>query len=426
MTAEPPPTTQFQASRLPWILVAIALVIAIYFGAQSYFRGSSGQQEDESRKNSPEEAMRNLEEVAASNSKLVAEQQQTRAQSVWKQTESKVDLAIQDCKRTLELANTRDQRLTDWLTSSEGRRIGQDEKLVAAWAAMQGDLPHATRAVRDTDAQLQQYQGLVKKALAEKALAILPEPDVERDVEKAHTQLRTLAQTLEQQVAALDALLLAAPKSVSKESPTLKEAIEAWKAARAEAVFVERAQELARIEAEEAAKTRAADAENARQIAEAQRAKEAAEVALAKEKLQSDTKALDGSLAREKTRQALAVKHAEEDKALDAVMDEVQTLLSPFISKGKTQPNVIAKMLPADEEEPQPVSFGKIKSSGALTNQQQGHIILFHIAHRPYGNDRPQGSFPVDPVGGLAQIKRAQKLLLEHGPAMVRRGLLLE
>ena len=109
-----------------------------------------------------------------------------------------------------------------------------------------------------------------------------------------------------------------------------------------------------------------------------------------------------------------------------------RSLLQPFISKGYRQPdNDLALKNDIDKK---PMSYSLLVTSGCLTPSESGLRMFFRTASSRRlnnNNDRQLGSFPQMDAGRnsaaqLEQVRLAQKLIREHGPAMVRNKWLAE
>lgn len=192
---------------------------------------------------------------------------------------------------------------------------------------------------------------------------------------------------------------------------TLRDALaEAEQAQRLEEVRA-LAERLDAANKEAQTKIAAAQQEAIRQAGDAEAKKILAAVAEAKAKQQIED-------ARQKEEQA----KRERKAAMERDLTEIQRALVPFISKGYVQPN-------GRTTEALPMSYSKLAAVGALKPDQEGIRML--LATAANSNDRPRGIFPTV-AGGAVEwslidmdaIGRAQRLLIQHGQAMVESGLL--
>lgn len=170
--------------------------------------------------------------------------------------------------------------------------------------------------------------------------------------------------------------------------------------------------QLESAKAEVQAKIAAAKEQAIRQAGEAEAAKILAGVAEAKAKQQLED-------ARQKEEQAKRQRKA----AMERDLTEIRRALIPFISRGYYQPDG------RRTTEAMPMSYTKLAAVGALKPEQEGIRVL--LATAANANDRPRGIFPTVAGGAvewslidMRAISSAQRLLIQHGQAMVENGLL--
>ena len=116
------------------------------------------------------------------------------------------------------------------------------------------------------------------------------------------------------------------------------------------------------------------------------------------------------------------------ERQLQQDMAQVRSLLSPFISKGRTQ-HLFANAYKIDNDPtPRPVSLGRLRALGYLQKNRTSWMNLWRSTSAK--NDRPLGSFPNAPSGhigfeqALPSVQRAQALLIKYGDLLVDKGLL--
>jgi hypothetical protein len=126
----------------------------------------------------------------------------------------------------------------------------------------------------------------------------------------------------------------------------------------------------------------------------------------------------------ERKRQArLAALEAEFNRDLG----QINSMLKPFTSKGRTQPGSRGWRSDATYG---PVSLSKLKSAGLLEDTVASRQNLYFLTTGNRYNDREHGAFPRY-VGGASDwqrkhptIERAQDLLQKYGDLMVQKGML--
>lgn len=141
-------------------------------------------------------------------------------------------------------------------------------------------------------------------------------------------------------------------------------------------------------------------------------------------------RATDAVRLREAQTQIDGVRAAEKVKNLhlkERCKDpDVQALLAPFLAKGYTQPgnNVPEAAL-------RPISYSKLRSTGALENGDLGLSRLIRVASWRGDTQRPRWPYPenISAIekrfkGGLAKVTEAQRLLIELGDTLVELEML--
>lgn len=115
-------------------------------------------------------------------------------------------------------------------------------------------------------------------------------------------------------------------------------------------------------------------------------------------------------------------------------LPEMQRLLRPFLAPGYAQPLGSEGLVM--ETVKRPMSYGAIRSAGALEDTNAGLAMLFRLGGWKGGtqrNDRPLGDFPrmnsdaeLAKPAVRASVHRAQQLLRDYGPQLVLDRLLAE
>lgn len=180
--------------------------------------------------------------------------------------------------------------------------------------------------------------------------------------------------------------------------------------------------ELKKIRTEESEKIR-------RIVLETEKATLAAEKQMAEDKRKAETERLErekselaAALAAEKADAEAKAKILSEDRALKADMDKVQKLLYQFTTKTN-------KQLKSDgyfdlTAEPTPISLKALNAYGALKPGESGNFKLKSVmGYMAQNDDRPQPPIDIAAFDHSNAIP-VQNLLIKHGDAMVRAGLL--
>ncbi|RUL84379.1 hypothetical protein [Tautonia sociabilis] len=276
--------------------------------------------------------------------------------------------------------------------------------------------------------RLDPLKAVLDKALAANDTSYAPSEDVVARLKAIGDEAKQGAETYDELNRRLAAIVSAAPQAGTEENtPTLQAALEAFErrltaeetaaiAAAVERERKDRAEKLAREKAESERQITAAqlEAEKIRREAEVRRLADAKGEAMAQAK------------AEEEVRKA-ARQRADLERRYQAALPEIQSLLSPFITDGFTQPgrNYFEKATTKKMK----VSLGRLQGGGFLEDTPQGVYKLVAAVVPNKANDRPLGSFPQtwsnnysDPW--FAPAQRAQELLRELGPVLVEKGLL--
>jgi len=367
---------------------------------------------------------------------------------------------LSDLKRAEQLRHEEEQvRRSDLQVAAAGARDADEavtafEKAAAAWASTTRELlttdkgrPLAANAEAlgqfrtlrnqprpDPDApatlrqRLDPLKAVLDKALAANDTSYAPSEDVVSRLKAIEDEARRGAEAYDDLNRRLAAIVASTPQGGAGEgTPTLQAALDAFEqrltaeetaaiAAAVERERKDRAEQLALEKAESERQITAAqlEAEKIRREAEMKRLADDKQVALAQAK------------AEEEVRKA-ARERADLERRYQAALPEIQSLLSPFITEGFTQPG--RNYFEQATTKKMRVSFGKLKGGGFLEDTPQGVYKLVAAVVPNKANDRPLGSFPStwsnsysDPW--FAPAQRAQELLREFGPIMVEKGLL--
>ena len=180
--------------------------------------------------------------------------------------------------------------------------------------------------------------------------------------------------------------------------------------------------ELKKIQSEGAEKIRriVLEAEKTKQAADEQKAE--ANRKAESERFDREQNELAAALAAEKAEADLKAKITAEDRALKADMDKVQKLLYQFTTKTNKQlkPDGYFDLT----AEPTAISLKALHAYGALKPGEGGNFKLKNVlGFMAQNGDRPQPPIDVAAFDHSNAIP-VQNLLIKHGDAMVRAGLL--
>ncbi len=282
-------------------------------------------------------------------------------------------------------------------------------------------LQAATTEIQQWNTQLNSIVDQAANMLTLSRLGGLPPTEHTQYIKTARAEIRDLMTKME----ACEAFLAKRKAESAAASPigtTLKTFIaEVYLEAEVDAAKALEA-ELKRIRTEESEKIR-------RMVLEAERAKLAVEKQITEEKLKAETEDLERQ--KNELAVALAAKKAEadgkakilaEDLALQADMRNVEKLLYQFTTKTH-------KQLRADgyfdlTAEPTAISLKALHAYGALRPGDGGNYKLKNVlGFMAQNGDRPQPPINVAAFDHSNAIP-VQNLLIKHGDAMVRAGLL--
>jgi hypothetical protein len=314
------------------------------------------------------------------------------------------------------------------LTTDAGRPLAADAEALGQfrtlWAQPRPDADEPATLRR----RLDPLKAVLDKALAESDTSYAPSEDVLTRLKAIEGEARRGAEAYDDLNRRLAALVSATPEAGAGEgAPTLQVALDAFEqrltaeetaaiAAAVERERKDRAEKLAREKAESERQITAAqvEAEEIRREAEMKRLADEKGEALALAKAEEEVR----KVARER---------ADLERRYQAALPEIQSLLSPFITEGFTQPG--RYYFEQATTKKMRVSFGKLQGSGFLEDTPQGVYKLVAAVVANKANDRPLGSFPGQVTNGFsdpwfAPAQRAQELLRELGPVLVEKGML--
>lgn len=371
----------------------------------------------------------NMQEMLADLKKaeqLRLEEEQVRRSDIQavSATAAEADEAVAAFERA---AGAWDASTRELMATERGRPLAADPEGLARFRVLwTQDRPEAG-APAALRRRLEPLKAALDKAAASRDAAYSPGEELVDRVRGIRDDARRGAEAYGELNRRLAAVVAAAPAPASAAGPTLGEALEALERELAAEETAAIAAAVERERKDRAGKLAAEKAESERRITDAQveaeRARRDAEMKrLADEKGEAVARAE----AEEAVRKA-ARERADLERRFQAALPEIQTLLSPFVTEGYTQPG--RHYFEKATTKKMKVSYGKLKGSGMLEDTPQGvhKLVAAVVANR--ANDRPLGSFPAAMSNDFSAPwfvpgQRAQELLRELGPVLVEKGML--
>ncbi len=403
------------------VLVIVGLLAALY-----YFRGEQRKTQEKLQALELQTQKGELERKtgAEKDRRLQAENSQ---QDLLRQARA----ATNALENLLAELKELDAGATALRTNDEGKRVALHPELIDQARAFYDVQLRGAPVAAEVITRLEAARRIEQQVLTQQGTAYEPTPDLldrarqaavsgEQDRGKV-AQLRTALSTLVQ-----ESKIKYTEAKLTAGSPPLEEAIQAKVTAAAAA-----AQQTLVAQTTEAQKQAAqtlAEAE-AKRIVEDANQKAAQMVAEAEEK----KAALEREIALQQAEQKKA--DAQTQVAVETVQDEarkielrkkaadpqVQAKLAPFLTPGYWQLNEITL-------DKKPLSFTKLKNTGALEPTTKGGSTLARIVSTSTDKVRPR--WKINPLlytrypDAIERIKEAQQLLTELGPVLVEMGKL--
>lgn len=312
---------------------------------------------------------------------------------------------------------------SELLTTDKGKPIAANADALQQFRALyarerpEAGLPEALRA------RLETLRAPLAKAIAASDASYAPSEDLVGRIEAVKAEASRAAEVFVSHNRTLAAIAAAAPASpTAGDTPDLQTALRQLEEqlAAEEARVVSAAVEKERSDRVE--KLAAAKAETERQVTAAElQAEETRRGIMLRETADREAAAKAEAAEQERTR-ALALQEAELERKFNAALPEIQRLLRPFITDGYTQ---IIKGSYQKTLTKGPVSFASLQGAGHLEPTIEGVTQLRQAMFVGGVNDRQMGSFPdYDTREWQRGAARAQELLIQFGPLMVKKKML--
>lgn len=343
-------------------------------------------------------------------------------------------------------------RLTELMTSDDGKRLGQDRTAFLRIQRLR-DVPLvATEQVAVKRQAARAIQESIQRELRRDDVGYVPKELERREALEIQYWARERLAAVEEHLRWLTTALEDAPQDIDLAGVKTLEAVirdyeaerfRIWDGARHEGEL--RGREEARqvlVDAAYVAERERAEAEAQRRLHEARAEIERLRIAMEVERQRRELQHAEllAELERERQaaearRQAEAILAAVEQKE---IVDEaekqrlrqrcqdprVQQLLTPFTTPGYTQPGERVY-----DPEKQPISYSKLSAFGALAPTRDGLNRLLHVGANKGDQVRPRWGYTRPPIerlkpDQLEHIKEVQALLRELGPTLVELGML--
>lgn len=430
MTEQESPATQdvstVSKERLLAVLAFLALAVALgYF----YIKSQSAAKDAADTTTALQKELENYKAELADLKK--AELRRLETESV---NASVIDEHLSDLDDMDTRLSDLDEQFTRWEktlsqvhTTDLGARIGSDERTLREYQALQADKAPKRDMVAKLRSRIELLREPLEKAAESELQAYRPSAEfaerllsITQDIDEAMETMRALN-------ARFEALVALAPAEAPPDAPRLTEALfrleQGWAVKQNE----ELTKQLDSLREEFAAKLQEErlKTEGLRQQFEIKREKREREIEEVRNRDElSSLEAYKKQLAEEKARLA-AEAQLERDYQRD--LPEIDLLLRPFVTNGRTQPGKEAFEISVDVG---PVSYSKLKSAGVLERTVDAQRRLWRMTTANRTNDRDLGAFPSyfgsqqDWAQKQPTVARAQELLIKYGELMVNRGKL--
>ncbi|MCA9191073.1 MAG: hypothetical protein KDB03_04910 [Planctomycetales bacterium] len=312
------------------------------------------------------------------------------------------------------------------LDTSAGRFMVKDQAELTVFSGLRDKLAGSTGQIEQWEITASSFQASISQMLSLAAPQADVAPDDFAKVSGYLEQARELNSQLSAANNYMNRLVERGKSSLQQSSDgsslLVREAIDGLNAEKLAITLAEREQEIQAVREAEERKTR--ELLKAQEVAKQEKERELLEkqFEIEMKQLELDALAKKAEAEVKASEKALEIRFAEEDHAMAAERQKIESLLMPFITKAKLEfmSNGYAEIRDAEK----PVSLSALEGFGALQPTEAGYNRLIHAASASTQNDqRPMGGFSTN-IFDLSVAAEAQRLIRNHGPAMVRAGLL--
>jgi hypothetical protein len=308
-----------------------------------------------------------------------------------------------------------------------GRRVASDPELVEQYLALQSEYKPDPLFADLKQSEIDNLRIPLEKAAASPIKANRPGAGLEHRILTTQEGIEKALLRIRSRNAQFDAIISRAPSRVLDSTPLLPDAVKNLENALSDAQNERIAEEVRKIREEFDAKLTTEKAATER----IKRQKELDQQEYERRLAELEQKTSQGQL--NENLQAVTDKKKEEaarralERAYQHDLPEIKSLLKPFITDGRTQPDKTRFELSADVG---PVSLGKLQGAQVLHRTPDAQRLLWSMTTANRTNDRDLGAFPAyfggeqDWRNKQPAVARAQELLIKYGELMVEKEML--
>ncbi len=405
-------------------IIVLGVILAYFYTSSNSTNNALRQQNIQLKKN--------VENTKA----LLAELQQAKLQRIQEQAANKtiVDQRLSELDDAEQkLQDLRSEIKTYLSTEADlhngplGRRIATNPDALRQYRALAPDTKPDALLPDKLKARLDVLRQPLLQSVAANTKSFKLAPMFEQTLHDIQVQISDTLVEVRTRNAQLQAIIAQAPSTPAPDALSLDAALE--KLEQEETIKQNKrvVEEVAKVREEFTRKL-------AEQIAETERLKKQLDLEIDKRKrelaLQEKQQAIQDLATKEQIgKKQHEMKAAREKLLRDFAHDlsEIKSLLKPFITPGRFQPNGHILQLSTKTE---PISLSKLNGAGVLAPTVLAQQKLWGLISANRADERPLGAFPPY-VGGYQNwvntqqtIARAQELLIKYGELMVEKGML--
>lgn len=442
MNNQPTPTIKGRTSLIVFLLI-VALLFTVYIATTSTeMRNKELVEQSAKAVEDFNSVQAKKEQETKDENQAIMRNQQVFNRQSWdtfaKDVENFTEIHLQ-LKQLSEGSSFLAEQL---LNEPEGLFLAQDSPERRTFVGMQVTLEDAAIRVTQWDSLIEAASEQVKNMFSLTSITTPVERTTRESFETAYSDARRLLIEMKAAKLFLDNMMEQGKQKMQSPPQTVVVAGDPTATRRVEPTAANLAESLAQQEADQAARIARErqeivlkaqmDAENAlrEKLLEKQQEKEKLLAEIEQTKLDQEIMELREQAAMASANKVAAEKEAarkqkehKEDLALQEDLARVKSLLAPFIARSKSRVDQQMQITYAETEAP--FSLALLAGMGALRNGENGAESLRRAAGFARQSGRPLGGFPVDLLI-VPENYEAQQLLVKHGQAMVRAGLLDE
>ena len=460
---EPPAEATTPAGGLPWqrfatpvrtsligVGAALALGFAVY---RLFFMGGSGTANEPAREpnttvatfppdGNPQPATPEVVRTIAADKLEAQTTEQATAQSVMRVQTAAAKVKQQQAAalagNVLAMIDAWEQELDLWdnnvsglMTSAKGQALATQRQLVKRYRAIVAFERPSREGAEALRSSVQSLLGPIQLALDNPADAMVPDEAITKQLQDLLQKAREARDGFRKPRVQIESLVSHALASGEPGRKPLRDVLkeqEEEDALAATAVIEAEEQKareentrlIARARKEQIDAAGKAEADRIRAETDAKRTLGEFEV----KRIAEEARIAKVKSEREMQERLAAARQEELERKFQAALPEIQRLLKPFITDGYTQLVSGGYQKTATKG---PVSFSRIQGAGHLERTTEGIQSLRSAMWVSGANDRDLGAFP-DYYNRDWQpgTLRAQELLIEFGPLMVKKKMLAE